>query len=115
MEEKYWSNVNFIGHFDTISKDAEVLLRRIGAWQKHGRIGWGTHNTTVKGTKAIFQKDSNTVGHQTNAKSNAADWLTPELEKRIEDYYAIDYDNPLFGFTRKSLLSSASSDSKDEA
>jgi len=49
MEPKYFSYINYVGHYETIEKDAKALLQKIGAWDKYGQDGWGTD-----GTEAIF-------------------------------------------------------------
>jgi hypothetical protein len=51
MEPKYYSLLNFVGHYETIQEDAKGLLRQIGAWDDYGRSGWGE-----KGEKVIFHQ-----------------------------------------------------------
>ncbi|CAJ1958962.1 unnamed protein product [Cylindrotheca closterium] len=54
MEPKYFPYINYVGHYETIEKDAKVLLQKIGAWDKFGRDGWGTD-----GTEPIFALHTN--------------------------------------------------------
>ncbi|KAL7565636.1 hypothetical protein ACA910_018996 [Epithemia clementina (nom. ined.)] len=45
ISQKYLQHVNFIGRLETVQQDSETLLRRIGAWEKFGRTGWGVNRT----------------------------------------------------------------------
>jgi hypothetical protein len=101
MEAKYWPYINYVGHFDRLQEDSERLLRHVGAWEDYGKSGWG-----ADGSLEIFQKASNSQEHVTHAKSKASEHFTPELERRVEDFYSVDYKNPLFKLTKKSFLSS---------
>lgn len=98
IENKYWPYINFVGKFESQQEDAKQLLKKVGAWNEYGKSGWG-----ASGELEIFQKASNTQNHATNSKSQAARWLTPELERRIELYYEVDYVNPKFGFVKSNL------------
>jgi hypothetical protein len=103
MEDKYWPYINFVGHFDSMEADAKQLLQLVGAWEVYGQSGWG-----ADGELGIFSRATNTQEHVTNAKSKASKWFTtPELERLVEAYYSVDYDNPIFNF-KKTRLSSNS-------
>ena len=109
---KYFPFLNFVGYLETASTDAEVLLRRIGAWEDHGQAGWG-----ISGNESIFQSTSN-VKHKTAEEKEDTDSsstrpkraqhsnhrlqkyiTTPQLEKQIELKYAKDYEIPEFNLT----------------
>ena len=94
MEAKYWPFINFVGHFENMQEDSQRLLPRIGAWEAHGETGWGKY-----GNLSIFEKSSNTNKHSTGADDKQLQWYTPELERRVESYYAGDYNNPLLDLT----------------
>ena len=49
MEPKYFNTINFVGHMETMQKDAQRLLKLIGAWDKFGREGWssGIENSEI--------------------------------------------------------------------
>ena len=102
MESKYWPHINFIGHYESIQDDSRRLLERIGAWETHGASGWGSN-----GDLSIFQKDEEETnnGELSNplddiGKETIAECLPPTLERRVEEYYAEDYSNPLFQFSK---------------
>jgi hypothetical protein len=82
--------VDFVGHMETIQQDAKRLLTRLGVWQEFGQSGWGVH-----GNESIFASKSHvehsTSNDMTDMKSRLAKYYTPELEKKVEDMYAIDY------------------------
>jgi len=64
MEPKYWNYIDFVGHVESASTDAKMLLKKIGAWEKYGKIGWG-----AKGNKSIFESSSEAaLSHTTGAK-----------------------------------------------
>ena len=101
MEGKYWPYINFVGHLETVSDDARILLLKIGAWDAYGSTGWGKH-----GNESIFGSSAGGSGrrHATNAKQKLKTYLTPELERLVEDYYANDYAHPVLNLTRKSIF-----------
>jgi hypothetical protein len=99
MERKYWPTINFVGHFERLEDDAKRLLQTIGAWDEYGQSGWGPN-----GDLSIFKKSTNTQKHVTNAKSQVNVWFTTqELERRVERYYQVDYENPLFEFRKTNV------------
>ena len=98
MESKYWPHINFIGHFETVEEDSQRLLERIGAWEEHGKTGWGIHKNLT-----MFGKDSNTNSHKTGAGKKLLEWYTPELESWVEEFYEGDYNNPYLNFTMTSI------------
>jgi hypothetical protein len=93
MEEKYWKYINFVGHMETMNEDLKRLLERIGAWEKWGATGWG-----ADGKSSIVEANDHLQSHTTNANARIHQWYTPEREKLVEDFYAQDYNNPLFEF-----------------
>jgi hypothetical protein len=101
MEKKFWKYINFVGHMESIKEDTKRLLQKIGAWEKYGATGWGTD-----GTKSIVEQSEYSQSHTTGASSKIHQWYTPELERLVESYYAVDYDNPLLQFNLTNLTES---------
>jgi hypothetical protein len=101
MESKYWRYVNFVGHMETTSQDAEHLLKMIGAWKLYGQSGWGR-----SGNLSIFKTSAGGAGreHATNAKERFAAFYTPSLERQVELYYSGDYANSVMNLTTKRFL-----------
>jgi hypothetical protein len=96
MEEKYWKYINFVGHFDRLDEDGPALLQQIGVWNEYGVSGWGRY-----GNQSLFQRTSaSDQSHTTGSSGKIWQWLTPDLELEIEDYYKEDYAHPQFGFQR---------------
>jgi Sulfotransferase family len=95
IESKYWPYIDFVGHVETASSDAKMLLTKLGAWDEYGATGWG-----VNGTQSIFgNKDIQGRGeHATWSQFKHWEWFTPEIEQMVENYYREDYLNPLFEF-----------------
>jgi hypothetical protein len=91
MEEKYWNQIDFIGHIENAAYDAKKLLKRIGAWDEIGSSGWG-----IDGQSRIF---ASTGREYDTVLSVMADY-NPILDKLVEAYYEKDYENERFEFSR---------------
>lgn len=70
---KWLLHMDFIGNFETLETDTMSLLKKVGAWEKFGKSGWGKD-----GTKSIFQTNTN-LNHLTNSK------------KLYDTYYNTEY------------------------
>jgi hypothetical protein len=92
MEPKYYSLLNFVGHYETAEDDARRLLDRIGAWDEYGSSGWGTN-----ADEAIFYKV------QEMEKKIFRKYYKPSVQHQVEDFYKLDYSNPTLNLTRKYL------------
>jgi len=93
MEPKYWQYVNFVGHLETVQKDAKRLLKGLRVWEHFGATGWGDNNLLP-----IFASEDGTR-HARDASSKVTEYIYKELEQEIEEYYDGDYKSPLFNFT----------------
>jgi Sulfotransferase family len=102
LEDKYWPYINFVGHMEHLYDDAKLLLQRLGAWDEYGKSGWGATRTD-----AIFQSKAGGTGrlHATDAVSKMKAYITPEIEKELEQYYADDYNNTIFHINLKKIYS----------
>jgi Sulfotransferase family len=102
IDAKYWPYITHILHLENAQHDAKELLQSIGAWEQYGNNGWGSIGIGDHTNIAIFEKnDGNNSGtHTRNAKGRIWQYFTPELERKIEQFYHDDYMNPLFNFTR---------------
>ena len=92
IDLKFWPYINFVGHVETAYNDTKRLLQRIGAWEEYGKTGWGKH-----GNASIFASHAN-QNHVTYSQYQVWTWFTPALERRIEEYYKMDYAYRPFGF-----------------
>jgi len=112
---KYYPFVNFVGHFDSLADDAERLLKRIGAWEEHGKTGWGPN-----GTSPIFDRDNkdgrwHATAHVASPEASSAAGTavsSSEGERKLDklrkyyrnqaffdevtQFYEEDYRNPIF-------------------
>jgi hypothetical protein len=86
---KYWPYINFVGHMETLQEDARRLLTGIGAWEEFGKSGYGQD-----GTEPIFTTKA-VVKHATNAKGRIKQYISQELEERLDEFYADDYKHPV--------------------
>lgn len=83
---KHWNLIDYVGLFDNIQNDTKSLLQRVGAWKEFGSNGWG-----VNGTEAIF--GTSKTAHATESKDKFDEFYTKEIERKVEERYAIDYKN----------------------
>jgi hypothetical protein len=100
MQDKYWPYINFVGNMESVAADTERLLRQVGAWDQFGMSGWGEG-----GNMSIFGTKAGGVGriHATNARDRLRVHYTPELEKKVDLYYASDYANSFMNLTRMQI------------
>ena len=99
MEPKYLPLLDFVGHVETLESDAKKLLKSIGAWEEYGKSGWG-----LDGSEPIY-KSRDSVHHATskegaNAWSRLSKFYTPDLERKVEARYAVDYEIARFRLQR---------------
>jgi len=83
MEGRYWPYMNFIGTLENAPQEVQVLLESIDAWEDFGARGWGQY-----GNDPAFP-----WGYITNSWDKFGEYYTPEIEKKVEEYYAEDYSN----------------------
>ena len=92
MEPKYWKYINFVGYMDTVQDDAKRLLMHLQVWRRFGQTGWG------KDRKSAVFDGGDGLRHANNANDKVQEYLYPELEQQLEEFYAEDYQHPLFKF-----------------
>lgn len=105
MESKYWPYMDMVLHVETAEQDAQLLLKKIGAWEQYGQSGWGSDDSL-----AIFaSKEVSGAGeHATWSQYKHWQWYTPETELKVETFFRVDYENPLFNFTPGQCLTCSS-------
>jgi Sulfotransferase family len=99
MESKYWKHVDFIGHLENAANDTKRMLERINAWQEFGQSGWG-----AQGIDGIFESTKDAGEHATWSQWEIWKWYNNVLERKVEQFYAKDYANPLFSFQKTNLV-----------
>ena len=100
MEEKYWKYINFVGHMETITNDAEQLLKLIGAWNEYGSNGWNDYDGRIFAPKQSMGRK-----HQTNASEKLQQYITSiEFEADLERFYSNDYRNPILNLPLKRIF-----------
>jgi hypothetical protein len=108
MEPKYWERIDFVGHMETVAQDAERLLRKIGAWEQYGAAGWPLHHvngTTTTDGRIFASTGKSGRKHATGAASKLVQYVTPTLERALEEYYVADYTHPLLNLTLNKIYS----------
>ena len=97
IDARFWPLINFVGHMESIAEDTERLLMQIGAWDQFGKLGWG-----VDGDEPVFGVKTGEQGrlHATNARAKLQQYISPELEVVVDEFYADDYANPTLGLEK---------------
>lgn len=93
MEDKFWKHIDFVGHFESIEQDTKKFLVQIGAWEEFGATGYGPRKDL-----AIFQKDF--ARHATDSGSHLNQYITPDVERRLDEFYRDDYAHPILNITK---------------
>jgi hypothetical protein len=93
IDAQFWPYIDSILHLENAAADAELLLKKIGAWDKYGASGWGE-----EGKYSIFgSKEKSVAGlHATHADQQIFQWFTPKSEQEVESFYRDDYGHPPF-------------------
>lgn len=90
MEGRYWSFITYVGTLENAAEDSKELLQSIGAWEEFGHKGWGKY-----GNDPVFP-----AGYVTQAWQHWTEYYNDDTEKKVEQMYAEDYDNPYLPYTR---------------
>jgi len=97
LEGKTFPYINFIGHFESLEEDGRSLLERVGAWEEHGKTGWGPN-----GTASVFSLEAAGISrrHATKASDNLNKFYTSrDVFELVTEYYEVDYNNPFLNLS----------------
>lgn len=103
IEEKWWPYIDMIGYQKNITHYSKHILLNItssreggegmSAWERYGASGWGRNgnskNKCENRTESFME--INHSRHNCGASSQMMDWYTPELEKLVEEHWAIEW------------------------
>jgi Sulfotransferase family len=113
IDDKFWPYINFVGNMNTLSSDAELLLRKLGVWELYGSNGWGrkkrdensNNRTDIIDDNIFSSRQSMGRNHSSNATNKLKRIITTsKFENEIETYFASDYDHPLLKLPLKRIL-----------
>ena len=96
MRPATWKFINFVGHLEDLREDAHRLLRRIGAFEKFGRDGWGPNQNA-----SIFE--TNGAIHATLAHQKLEDYFGKdkgETERLVLEHYRSDYEHAIMNLSK---------------
>lgn len=144
IDAKWWPYIDFVGYMENLNSDTEEFLssvysknedkndsndamhgvngRKVSAWEKMGKSGWGNYNGTAPSerdcTRAAIESDGPFMGvpradHATRAREQMMEFYTPELEALVEERYKDDLNNPFFHFSELKLFPEYSQGSKE--
>lgn len=112
IDTKWWPYIDVTGYHHNLYNDSKKILSRVtspdgkSAWDKYGATGWKS-SQPEKGKCEMrlhsFLKE-NTSGHQNVADSKLEKWYTPELERLVEDKFAIEWSNSKVNFPEIKLF-----------
>lgn len=96
VDDDFWDYINFVGYMDTAGSDAKQLLHALGhdLWNKFGATGWG------KDGKESFFEGVTDLNHKTGSRSQYKRFYTLELEKKVNAWYARDFNNTVLQLNR---------------
>ncbi len=102
-----------MGHQDNLQHDAEILLKSLtstkdpiagrSAWERYGTSGWGNDNELCEKRPHAFLEE-NSSAHNYDAGSQMLKWYTPELEKMVEEHWAVEWEQEEANFSMKKLF-----------
>lgn len=123
IDEKWWPYINFVGNMETLSDDAQTLLKSIksnitgiSAWDTIGTTGWSSNERRCEETidsegEFLSRRDKK---HTTKARDKMLQYYTRELEEFVEQQYRDDLNNSYFHFEPISLFDREGSDRNRE-
>jgi len=103
IDAKWWPYINFVGHQHNAYEDAKTLLSSLysnrdpenkdiqSAWDQYGKTGWGNDNDKCENRTHEFLEE-NTSSHNYGARSQLLEWYTPELERVVEERWAVEWE-----------------------
>jgi len=112
MDAKWWPYIDFIGYQNTIEQDSKRLMQMLTStkdpvpnrtlYERYGSSGWGSEEGCENRTHAFMHV--NTAEHKTGADSQMKEWYTPETEKIVEQYWAVEWAQEKVKFDKVKLF-----------
>jgi len=112
IDAKWWPYIDFIGYQNTIEQDSKRLMQMLTStkdpvpnrtlYERYGRSGWGSEEGCENRTHAFMHV--NTAEHKTGADSQMKEWYTPETEKMVEHYWAVEWSQEKVKFDKVKLF-----------
>jgi hypothetical protein len=110
IDSKWWPYVDVIGYQNNLFEDSRRLLKMLhskrddgeghhqsSAWDRYGTTGWGVPGDGCENRTHAFLEENNSV-HKRDAGSHLLEWYTPELEKLVEEKWAIEWQQERVNF-----------------
>lgn len=114
VDSKWWPYIDFVGHQDNLREDAQTILESLtstrdpvpdrSAWERYGTKGWGNDNELCEKRPYAFLEE-NSSAHNLDTGSKLLEWYTPELEKMVEEQWAVEWEQEEANFPTKKLFS----------
>jgi hypothetical protein len=99
IDPKWWPYINVIGYQNNLLEDSKSILKMLysnrdqsSAWDKFGITGWGAPGKDCENRTHGFMEE-NTASHKQDTGSHMREWYTPELEKLVEEHWAVEWQN----------------------
>jgi len=104
IDAKWWPYVNYVGHMDDLTKDAQHFLQSIisvkdgvSAWERWGTTGWDLINGTSSFLNHLAKYDK--LEYQRVTEKKLHKYYNPWLERYVERKYSKDLNNTYFQFS----------------
>jgi hypothetical protein len=115
IDSKWWPYIDFIGHQNNLVEDAKVLLQTLTstkdpvagrtAWERYGKSGWGNDNELCEKRPNAFLEE-NTSTHKLETGNRLMEWYTAEIERMVENQWAIEWQQEKVDFPKVLLFPS---------
>jgi hypothetical protein len=112
IDAKWWPYLDFIGYQNTLLDDSKKLMQMLTStrdtvqgrtlYDRYGSSGWGSEQGCENRPHAFLEE--NTSAHNLNTGSKLKEWYTPETEKIVEQYWAVEWKQENIKFEKVQLF-----------
>jgi hypothetical protein len=117
IDSKWWPYIDVIGYQNNLHEDSKRILKmlyskncdegeghhQLSAWDRYGITGWGAPGDGCENRTHAFLEE-NTASHKRDAGSHLLEWYTAELEKLVEEKWAIEWQQERVNFPEVKLF-----------
>jgi hypothetical protein len=117
IDSKWWPYIDVIGYQNNLLEDSRRILKmlhsknrnegeghhQLSAWDRYGMTGWGVHGDGCENRTHAFLEE-NTSYHNYDTGSHLLEWYTAELEKLVEEKWAIEWQQERVTFPEIKLF-----------
>ena len=112
IDAKWWPYLDFIGYQNNLLNDSRALLQMLTStrdtvpgrtlYDRYGSSGWGSEEGCESRPHAFLEENTST--HNINTGSKLKEWYTPETERIVEQYWAMEWTQEKVKFEKVQLF-----------